>query len=187
MPHVALEEMNKLSMLRLLESDRPIAMSFLSWDLYEYSLLQTTTKHTWTVKALSQIEKPRYVIFAMQTDRKNNLENSACRLDACKLTNVRLFLNSEAYPYDDLNLDFNKSKYALLYDMYAKFTRSYYGYGEPLLNTVEFLRYAPIAIIDYSRQNESVKSATVNVRIDFECRDNVPANTTAYCLLIHDL
>ena len=185
-PHVALEDTQKLSMLRVLQSDRPIAMSFRSWELHEYPLLQTTTKHTWTVKASSQVEKPRYAFFGMQIDRKNNLKKNASRFDACKLANVRLFLNSETYPYDDLNLDFDKSKYALLYDMYAKFSRSYYGHGEPLLNAAEFLRYAPIAVIDCSRQNESVKSATVDVRIDFECRESVPANTTAYCLLIHD-
>ena len=132
-PHVALEDTQKLSMLRLLQSDRPIAMSFRSWELHEYPLLQTTMKHTWTVKASSQIEKPRYAFFGMQIDRKNNLKKNASRFDACKLTNVRLFLNSETYPYDDLNLDFDKSKYALLYDMYAKFSRSYYGHGEPLI------------------------------------------------------
>lgn len=100
--------------------------------------------------------------------------------------NVRLYLNSDTYPYDDLNLDFDKKNYALLYDTYAKFRKSYYGNGEPLLNTIDFLRYASIAIIDCSRQNESVKSATVDVRIDFECRDNAPTNTTAYCLILHD-
>ena len=51
MPHVVLEEVNKLSMLRILESGRPIAMSFRSWSLHEYPLLQARTKHTWTVKA----------------------------------------------------------------------------------------------------------------------------------------
>ena len=44
----------------------------------------------------------------------------------CKLTNVKLYLNSEFYPYDDLNLDFNKYKTAVLYDMYVRFRISYY-------------------------------------------------------------
>ncbi|KYN12370.1 hypothetical protein ALC57_15485, partial [Trachymyrmex cornetzi] len=41
-------------------------------------------------------------------------------------------------------------------------------------------------VIDCSRQNESVKSATVDIRIEFECMENIPLNTTAYCLIIHD-
>ncbi|KAG5322118.1 MOS1T transposase, partial [Pseudoatta argentina] len=54
MPHVALNEVNKLSMLRALESGHYLSMSFRSWDLYKYPLLQNTT----------QLEKSRYVIFA---------------------------------------------------------------------------------------------------------------------------
>ncbi|XP_070522394.1 uncharacterized protein [Cardiocondyla obscurior] len=69
MSHVILNEVNKLSM-RTLDSGRYLSMTFRSWDLYEYPLLQSTTKHSWAVKAATQLEKPRYVIFALQTDRK---------------------------------------------------------------------------------------------------------------------
>ncbi|RLU25440.1 hypothetical protein DMN91_001596 [Ooceraea biroi] len=150
MPHIALNEINKLAMLRTLESGRFLSMSFRSWDLQEFPLLQSTTKHSWTVKATTQLEKPRYVIFALQTGRKNNIPGSITKFDECKLTNVKLYLNSEFYPYDDLNLDFGKRRYAILYDI------------------------------------ESVKTATVDVRLEFDCMEDIPANTTAYCLIIHD-
>jgi len=51
------------------------------------------------------------------------------------------------------------------------------------LTFTTFLRNGPFVIIDCSRQNESVKSDTVDVRLDFECKENMPANTTAYCLI----
>ncbi|EZA55663.1 hypothetical protein X777_04305 [Ooceraea biroi] len=41
-------------------------------------------------------------------------------------------------------------------------------------------------VIDCSRQSESVKTATVDVRLEFDCMEDIPANTTAYCLIIHD-
>jgi len=68
------------------------------------------------------------------------------------------------------------------------FLQGYYGYEylEPSLTFTTFLRNGLFVIIDCSRQNESVKSGTVNVRLDFECKENVSANTTAYCLIIHD-
>ncbi|XP_018395229.1 PREDICTED: uncharacterized protein LOC108773792 [Cyphomyrmex costatus] len=187
MPHVVLSEINKLSMLRALESGRYLSMPFRSWDLYEYPLLPNTTKHSWAMKTATQLEKPRYVIFALQTDRKKMSEDTS-RFDDCNLTNVKLYLNSECCPYDDLNLDFTRNKWAILYDMYARFCKGYYGYKylEPNLTVTDFLRNGPFVIIDCSRQNESVKSATVDVRMDFECKENVPANTTAYCLIIHD-
>ena len=188
MPHVILNEVNKLSLLRALESGRYLKMSFRSWDLYEFPLLHNTTKHSWTVKAASQLEKPRYVIFALQTGKKNAVSKDITTFDDCKLTNVKLYLNSEFYPYDDLNLDFDKNRFALLFDMYSRFRKSYYGcdIDDVLLSTTKFLHYGPLAVIDCSRQNESVKNSTVDVRIEFECKEDIPPNTTAYCLILHD-
>ncbi|XP_036139529.1 uncharacterized protein LOC118644646 [Monomorium pharaonis] len=187
MPHVLLNEINKLSMLRALESGRYLSMAFRSWDLYEYPLLQSTTKHSWAIKTATQLEKPRYVVFALQAGRKNNMSENMSRFDHCKLINAKLYLNSECYPYDDLNLDFDKNKWSILYDTYAHFCKNYYGYDylEPN-QSVMFRHNGPFVIIDCSRQNESIKSATVDVRLEFECRENVSANTTAYCLIIHD-
>nr|XP_012215487.1 PREDICTED: uncharacterized protein LOC105667931 [Linepithema humile] len=65
MPHVARSEVNKLSLLRTLESRRYLSMRFRSWDLYKFPMLQNTTKHSRAVKAATQLEKPRYVIFAL--------------------------------------------------------------------------------------------------------------------------
>jgi len=42
-----------------------LLMVFRSWDLYEFSLLQSTTKYLWAIKTITQLEKPRYVIFAI--------------------------------------------------------------------------------------------------------------------------
>ncbi|XP_025263181.1 uncharacterized protein LOC112637928 [Camponotus floridanus] len=187
-PHVVLNDVNKLSLLRTLDSGRYLSAPFRSWDLYEFSLLQSTTKDSWAVKAATQLEKPRYVIFALQTGRKNVLSQDASRFDACNLTNVKLYLNSDFYPYDDMNLDFDKNKIAVLYDAYVRFRRTYYGSAsdETLLTMNKFLHCGPLVVIDCSRQNEAVKSATVDVRLEFDCKDNVPSNATAYCLIIHD-
>ncbi|XP_071575602.1 uncharacterized protein [Temnothorax nylanderi] len=173
MPHVALNDVTKLSLLRTLESGR---------------FLSSTTKHSWAVKAAPQLEKPRYVIFALQTGRQNEFTDDSSRFDHCALANVKLYLNSEFYPYDDVNADFESDKFAVLYEMYAKFRGAYYGDSRD--NTLffprEFARVAPLVVIDCSRQNEAVKSATVDVRIEFECKENVPPKTTAFCLIVHD-
>ena len=55
MPHVALNEDNKLSMLRALENGRYLSMSFRSWELYP---LLPTTKYSWAIKTATQLEKP---------------------------------------------------------------------------------------------------------------------------------
>ncbi|XP_071581652.1 uncharacterized protein [Temnothorax nylanderi] len=152
------------------------------------TLLKSTTKHSWAVKAGPQLEKPRYVIFALQTGRRNEFTEDSSRFDHCALANVKLYLNSEFYPYDNVNADFESDKFAVLYEMYAKFRGAYYGDSrdDALFSPREFARVAPLVVIDCSRQNEAVKSATVDVRIEFECKENVPPKTTAFCLIVHD-
>ncbi|RLU23493.1 hypothetical protein DMN91_003698 [Ooceraea biroi] len=190
MPHVYLNEINKLRLLRTLESGRFLSMAFHSWDLYEFPLLQSTTAHSWAVKAATQLEKPCYVIFALKTGRRNAATRDASLFDACDLSNVKLFLNSTFYPYDDMHLDFAKNRYAILYDMYARFRRAYYALDREddgmVLTMNKFLHCGPLVVLDCSRQNETVKSATVDVRIEFDCRRNIPPETTAYCLILHD-
>jgi len=110
MPHMLLNKINKLSILRALESGRYLSMAFRLWDLYEFPLLHRTTKHSWAIKTATQLEKPRYVIFSLQTGRKNIMSKDTSRFDHCKLNNVKLYLNSECYPYDDMNLDFDKNR-----------------------------------------------------------------------------
>jgi len=104
MPHVLLNEINKLSMLRALESGRYLSMAFRSWDQYDFPLLHRMTKHSWSIKTATQLEKPQYVIFVLQVGRKNIMSENTSRFDHCKLNNVKLYLNSERYPYDDMNL-----------------------------------------------------------------------------------
>jgi len=72
--------------------------------------------------------------------------------------------------------------------MYARFRKAYYGYDcyETLLTVITFLTNGPFVVIDCSRQNESIKSITVDVQIEFDYKENTPANTTAYCLILHD-
>jgi hypothetical protein len=44
----------------------------------------------------------------------------------------------------------------------------------------------PLVFIDCSRQKEVLKVGSVDVRLEFDTNANVPANTTAYCLIIYD-
>lgn len=71
--------------------------------------------------------------------------------------------------------------------MYARFQHSYYDKEtRPLLSPKEFLTFAPLSVIDCSRQNETLSTGSVDVRLESETKENIPANTTAYCLILHD-
>ncbi|KAE9537238.1 hypothetical protein AGLY_006261 [Aphis glycines] len=120
-------------------------------------------------------------------ERKNSLEKDFSVFDHCNITNVKVFLNSIAYPYDNLNLDFAKNNFTLLYDMYTSFQESYYekSIRNPILSPSTFLTHAPIIVIDTSKQNDSATASSVDVQLEIEASESL-LGVTAYCLLIHD-
>ncbi|KAJ8688031.1 hypothetical protein QAD02_023826 [Eretmocerus hayati] len=187
MPYVIPSDREKLNLLASIKKAGFLEMSFRTWELYEYPLLPATSRHVWTVKTSNQLEKPRYVVLAFQTSRKNQNLGDASRFDNCDITNIRLFLNSQYYPYSNLNLNINNNQYSVLYDMYSSFQQSYYGREpQPLLNKRDFISNAALYFIDCSMQNESLKTGAVDIRLEFEARNMFPANTSAYCLILHD-
>jgi len=59
---------------------------------------------------------------------------------------------------------------------------------ETLLNMKNFLHDYTHVIIDCSQQNDPSSIGIEDVRLEFEFKENVPANiiVSAYCLIIHD-
>ena len=163
-------------------------MSFRSWELYEYPRLSTATKHVWNVKTSNQLEKPRYVILGFQTNVQNSRTGNASQFRHCNISNAKLFLNSQYYPYCNLNLDFENNKYALVRDMFLNFQSTYYGNRKPksLISRNDFKSECPLIIFDCSYQNEATKLGPFDVRLEFDCSANIPENNTAYCLIIQD-
>ncbi|XP_011313310.1 uncharacterized protein [Fopius arisanus] len=121
-----------------------------------------------------------------KTARKTPTTN-ASTFDHCNMRDVKLFSNSQSYPYGNLNLDINHNQCSTLYNMYVNFQDSFYGKKmEPLLSRSEFLEKAPLIVVDCSKQNEYLKSGPVDIRIEFEPASPFPPHTSAYCLILHD-
>lgn len=188
MPYLVPSDYNKVKLLKFLEKKPTLKMSFRSWELYEYPRLPIASKHVWNVKTSNHLEKPRYIILGFQTNTQNNSRVNASQFKHCNITNAKLFLNSQYYPYFNLNLNFGNNQYALLYDMFLNFQSTYYGNrkSESSINRNDFKSECPLIIFDCSYQNETTKFGPVDVRLEFELSVNIPENTTAYCLVIHD-
>lgn len=70
------------------------------------------------------------------------------------------------------------------YEMHTEFQQSYYmREPSPRLDSDKFTTKAPIFVIDCSEQNDSIKSGPVDVRLEIEASEDIPVNTTAYCLI----
>lgn len=177
-PHVQLSDFSKLNMIKIINSGASIPMTFRSWDCHINPQLNTGTNHIWNVKLAANRERPRFVLIAFQHENK---------FVHCDLTNLKIHLNSESYPYDDLNINFKNERYAILYDMYLRFQQNYYTIdSQPLLTSQEFKNNAPIVVVDVRYQNEAVNNGPIDIKIEFETATNIPPKTSAYCILIHD-
>jgi hypothetical protein len=189
-PHFTVSDEEKLKLFNIIEKNNPLSIAHRRWELFTYPLLQESHSFTWVLKSSTSLEKPRFVIIGFQTDRKNNLRKDASKFDHCHLKNIKLYLNSQSYPYENLNLDYRHNQYALAYDMYARFQQSYYYNKkmicEPLFKPAKFKTDAPLLVIDCSYQNETFKNGTVDARIEFETLADMPANTSAFCLVLYE-
>lgn len=191
-PHVELSDEAKLTMLRTLSQNDTLPIAFRSWDLYELPVVPQTTRHTWAVKTTNKVNQPRFVVVAFQTNR-NNMQGdvNASVFDNCNISNIKLYLNNERFPYDDFNLDFNNFHYHELYLSLMKIQQSYYNGTGGTNPSAEALTFASLQnntffAFDCTKTNETVKPGMVDVRVEIESRENIPANTSAYCLIIHD-
>jgi len=186
-PHITVDDEERLKLLKLIEKEKSLFIPFRSFETFEYPELGTTKKVVWNLKTASKLEKPRFIIIGLQKGRKNLITKDCSIFDHCNLTNVKVFLNSIAYPYNNLNLDFTKNNFTLLYNMYTSFQESYYekSIRNPILSPSTFLTNAPIIVIDTSKQNDSATASAVDVQLEIEASESL-AGVTAYCLLIHD-
>ncbi|KAE9522489.1 hypothetical protein AGLY_017150 [Aphis glycines] len=186
-PHITVDDEERLKLLYLIEKEKSLFIPFRSFETFEYPELGTTKKVVWNLKTASKLEKPRFIIIGLQKGRTNSLEKDCGVFDHCYITNVKVFLNSIAYPYDNLNLDFAKNNFTLLYDMYTSFQESYYekNIRNPILSPTTYLTNAPIVVIDTSKQNDSATASSVDVQLEIEASESL-TGVTAYCLLIHD-
>lgn len=188
-PHVSLSDRAKLSMLKTISRNDDLFLTYRSWDLYEVPVLPTTTRHSWSVKTTSQVTKPRFVVVSFQTNRNQISANDASAYDHCNISNMKLYLNNERFPYDDLDLNFAANNYHELYNMYSRSQLTYYnGTSWPNPSSLDYNGFVlrPMFVFDCSKSEENIKPGMVDVRLEFEARSNIAANTSAHCLIIHD-
>ncbi|CAG9825814.1 unnamed protein product [Phaedon cochleariae] len=180
----------KLQLLKAIKADTPILIPFRKWELHMLPSLTTgATNEIWAVKTSSFLESPRYVIVCFQTDHDLTKVNTDPTIfNHANITNITLTLNGESYPKEKMQLAFDKGAFPQAYFNYTQFGYSYKNTSlhTPLLGYPEFANKQPLFVIDCSRRDESVKSSTVDVKLEIEASQGFPANTRAYCIIVHD-
>jgi hypothetical protein len=156
----------------------------------ESTLVSQTREFNWALSQPGGIEKPRWIIIGFQTAMKNNQERNPAVFNHLNLTNIVVKINSVEFPMSGVNANFNRNEYMTLYNMFDNFKKEYFGIdslvGGTQVNVPAFKSLFPIIVIDVRKQSEKIKLGIANMQVKFKFGDVVPADTTAYSIIISD-
>ena len=186
--HVFPSDALKLRLLPQISKDRPILIPYRKWELNELPSLGASNKDLWSIKTASSVERPRFVIVAFQDNRRNDSTKDATLFDHINITDIKLQLNSEFYPFERMKIDFDKNFYAEPYINMVDFQRSFYGKdrSESIVSYDEFKKRA-LFVFDCSKHTDSIKPTTVDIKLIIESSVNFPATVKCYAIVIHDV
>lgn len=187
--HIVPNDSIKLELLQTIKQDPALIIPYRKWEIHELpSLKADATREIWAVKTSSAVESPRYVIVGFQTNRNGNTKTDPTQFDHINISNIRLSLNADYWPHERMILDFEKHEFSEAHKNYTTFCQSFNGMMSnfhPLLDYVAFKTHC-LFVIDCSRREDSVKSSTIDIKLDIEAQKGFPADTKAFCLIIHD-
>ena len=185
-PSVA--EATRLASLNL-RGDVAMPLGFRRRECAKISLSVGTINYTWSLGV--KTETPRYVIIALQTTKSLQKQNSSL-FDHCKVTNMKVRVNSTEYPSIDVNSDFTANNYAGWYRRFIDFKRSFYGVDKMISATAidikDFKDLYPIYVFDLKYQHETYGNSTVldiSVNASFG-GTGTAAGTEMFALVISD-
>lgn len=189
MPYITLADNMKLTMKNIVSNHKRLAIQHRTWELYEYPELPQTMNHVWTVKAVSQFNKPRYVLVAFQHGKNENKVADASKFNSLNINSVRLHLNSHVYPYHMNDINVKEAKYAELYQAYTNIQSSYYNGLEGknrFANSFAEFQTDVLFAFDTSRSDETHMNGTIDIRLEIKATENFPTKVAAYCLIIYE-
>ena len=188
-PHIKPETMKLMELRDVIVGKQSIPVAFPARTSDSLDVPPART-FTWRTNVLSGVEKPRWIIVGFQTARNQTQEQNCAVFDHLNLTNAYVSLNSERYPLYDVVSSFPTNDYSVLYEMFDNFKKDYCGFnslvGGTQVNYPAFKSLFPIIVFDVRHQGERLKSGIVDMQLKFTFSVDVPANTTAYALIISD-
>ena len=100
-------------------------------------------------------------------------------------------LNSVRYPAVHYNLSFAIQKFSMVYGDEALFGVKFFGMDELItqsnITPIDYKTLYPLFTFNVSKQKEKLKSSVVDIQIEENFSENVPANTRAFALAISDM
>ena len=186
MPHVQVDGKGQTYLSRAIVKSRLLPIDFMRWELHENPNVLNTKHHTWTVRATPPTRIPQAVMIAFQTGRTGNLKQNASQFDHCNVRSMKLFINDVQYPYRDLKATWQGNQHSELFNMFQEFDPVYNNRHPQSAVTLDtFWTKMPIFIFDCSKHRKHMLDSTLDLKLQWECTEDVPANTSVYALLLY--
>ena len=188
MPHVKFDLDHATKVRSEITTGSKYDLYFRKWS-YNYIIPPQGTDFTWDIPVT--YSKVKYLLIVFQTNRVDNRAEDGGQFDLCDLENCQVVLNNNVYyPHERMNMRVTEHRCAPLYTMFKRFKSSYYtlveDLADPLLSYTEFLTKNPMIVIDCSNQPDILKTELINMKIFFNWRSPLPANTVVHCVTIVD-
>jgi hypothetical protein len=147
-------------------------------------------QHSWAVCVANGLEKPRWIFIAFQTDKNETQEQNTAVFNNLNLEKCNVVLDTKPYPMHEVNVDFQVNDYSKIYEMMSSFKREHYGFnnliGGTQINVQDFKKLFPIFGLDVRNQKDKLTTGVMSIQMKFRFREPVPANTTAYAVILSD-
>ena len=189
MPHVTPADQYKMELYKIIERKEKIPVGYRMLQCDSASVPQAKN-FSWRLSVKSSPEVPRFIIIGFQAGKSNNQQENPSIFDNLNITNIYAMLNSTRYPTVDYNIDFAKNMFSRVYGDAAEFRSKFFNMDElisnPNFTPLEYKLMYPLFLFDVSKQSEKLKYSTTDIQIKMDFRDNPPANTQVYGVIISD-
>ena len=189
MPHVTPADQYKMELYKIIERKEKIPVGYRMLQCDSASVPQTKN-FSWRLSVKSSPEIPRYIIIGFQTNKINEQEQNPSIFDNANITNIYAMLNSTRYPTVDYNIDFAKNMFSRVYGDAAEFRSKFFNMDElisnPNFTPLEYRLMYPLFLFDVSKQSEKLKYSTTDIQIKMDFKENAPADTQVYGVIISD-
>ena len=184
---IILSDESQLSLLKDISNKVSLYIPYLNRQCERLSILQNSRDLDWKLNISAGSERPRYIFLCFQEAKENSQKVNPSNFDHLQVTNAYVQLNSERYPEENLNINFNKNHFVKPYKMAADFHKIFGDNTTFSVDQDDYKNIYPIYAFDVSKQTERLKNSPIDVRISATFKDAVGhSNAIAYALILSD-
>ena len=189
MPHVTPADQYKMELYKIIERKEKIPVGYRMLQCDSASVPQARS-FSWRLSVKSSPEVPRFIIIGFQSGKSNNQQQNPSIFDNVNIDNIYAMLNSTRYPTVDYNIDFAKNMFSRVYGDAVEFRSKFFNMDElisnPNFTPLEYRTMYPLFLFDVSKQSEKLKYSTTDIQIKMSFKEDPPADTQVYGVIISD-